>query len=156
VSPSAVTMWGFRRTAIIIAAVLIVIVLTLVAVRRVGPWAPEPWRNVKTGRTAGPGFVGQDVPYESSDGCGSTNYADSISFLRGWYVQRWNGPDNMVAGTYDAEATLPPGAVFTGWIREGKRLFLDPADKRHGSYRYLYVATPDGVERWPRATFGCQ
>jgi hypothetical protein len=149
-------MWGFKRTAIVIAAVLIVIVLTLVAFRRVGPWAPEPWRNLKTGRIAGPGWVGQDVPYESSDGCGSAAYTDSISFLRGWYVQRWNGPDNMVAGTYDAEATLPPGAVFTGWIREGKRLFLDPADKRLGSYRYLYVATPDGVERWPRATFGCQ
>ena len=155
-SPSAVTMWRFRWTAISIAAVLIVSVLTLVAVRRGGLWAPEPWRNVKTGRIAGPGFVGQDVPYESSDGCGSTNYADSISFLRGWYVQRWNGSGNMVAGTYDAEATLPPGAVFTGWIREGKRLFLDPADRRYGSYRYLYVATPDGVERWPRATFGCQ
>jgi hypothetical protein len=62
----------------------------------------------------------------------------------------------MVTGTYDADATLPPGAVFTGWIREEKRLFLDPADKRHGSYRYLYVVTHDGVERWPRATFGCQ
>jgi hypothetical protein len=107
-------------------------------------------------RIAGPGWVGQDVPYESSDGCGSAGYTDSISLLRGWYVQRWNGPDNLVAGTYDAEATLPPGAVFTGWIREGKRLFLDPADKRHGSDRYLYVVTPDGVERWPRATFGCQ
>ena len=155
-SSSAVTMSRFRRAAIIIAAVLIVIVLTLVAFRRVGPWAPEPWRNVKTGRIAGPDYVGQDVPYESSDGCGSAAYADSISFLRGSYVQRWNGPDNMVAGTYDADATLPPEAVFTGWIREGKRLFLDPADKRHGSYRYLYVAAPDGVERWPRATFGCE
>jgi hypothetical protein len=62
----------------------------------------------------------------------------------------------MVAGTYDADATLPSGAVFTGWIRDEKRLFLDPADKRHGSYRYLYVETPDGVERWPRATFGCE
>jgi hypothetical protein len=155
VSPSAVTMSRFTWTAIIITAVLIVIGLTLVAFR-VRPWAPEPWRNLKTGRIAGPGWVGQDVRYESSDGCGSTAYTDSISFLRGWYVQRWNGPDNMVAGTYDADATLPPGAVFTGWIREGKRLFLDPADKRHGSYRYLYVATSDGIERWPRATFGCQ
>ena len=107
-SSSAVTMSRFRRAAIIIAAVLIVIVLTLVAFRRVGPWAPEPWRNVKTGRIAGPDYVGQDVPYESSDGCGSAAYADSISFLRGSYVQRWNGPDNMVAGTYDADATPPP------------------------------------------------
>jgi hypothetical protein len=156
VSPSAVTMSRFRRTAIIITAVLIVIGLTFVASRRVGPWAPEPWRNLKTGRIAGPGWVGQDVPYESSDGCGSAAYTDSISFLRGWYVQRWNGPNNMVAGTHDADATLPPKAVFTGWIREEKRLFLNPADKRHGSYRYLYVAMLDGVERWPRATFGCE
>lgn len=87
-SPSAVTMSRFMRTAIIITAVLIVTGLTLVAFRRVGPWAPEPWRNLKTGRIAGPGWVGQDVPYESSDDCSSTAYTDSISFLRGWYVQR--------------------------------------------------------------------
>jgi hypothetical protein len=53
VSPSAVTMSRFMRTAIIITAVLIVIGLTLVAFRRVGPWAPEPWRNLMTGRIAG-------------------------------------------------------------------------------------------------------
>ncbi len=135
-------------------AVVGVFVLGRVAHR--GPFAPTPWTNVKTGQIAGPGYVGITVPYESSKGCASGGYTSSISWLRGSYLQNWTGSQESVTGTFEAETTLPPGAVFTGWERGNDRLWVNPADESSpGTYRYLYVVRPDRVERWPRATFGC-
>lgn len=48
--------------------------------------------------------------------------------------------------SYDATASLPKRAVDTGFSRDGRRLWLDPA----GDAAYLVsTGDPDDVERWP-------
>jgi len=122
-------------------------------VAHAGPFAPEPWRNVKSGAVAGPGYDGLWAPYESSDCIGF-----SISWRRAAYVPRPAKPEAEYSGTYVATATLPSTAVFTGWERGDKRLWINPTEEMApGTYRYLYVvsASDHHVERWPRAMFGC-
>ena len=115
-----------------------------------------PWTNSRTGTTGGPDYVDDSIPFENDTGCGSDESASSISWQRGWYLQAWTGPRNMVTGRYLASTELPQDAVFTGWERPGERLWFAPSDRtRPGEYRFLYVERPDTVERWPRATFGC-
>lgn len=58
----------------------------------------------------------------------------------------------LTAGRFAADATLPAGARDTGWLRDGRRLWLA------GDAAYL-VSTeePEDVERWPASTepIGC-
>jgi hypothetical protein len=115
-----------------------------------------PWTNVKTGQVAGPDWVGDGIPFDSDGGCGSWGSTSHISWRHGWYIQNWTGPKGMAVGTYRELASLPVGAVFTNWEREGERLWVVPEDEsRPGEYTYLYVQRPDRIERWPRADFGC-
>jgi hypothetical protein len=115
-----------------------------------------PWTNERTGETAGPDWVDHTVPFENTDGCGSENYASSISYQRGWYVQEWTGPRSYVVGEYLGATTLPKAAVFTGWSRPNERLWVNPADHiRSGQWKFLYVERADHIERWPGANFGC-
>ena len=73
---------------------------------------------------------------------GSTAAEDRHSYLR--------DPDGMtgrhtVARPFEPDAQLPPGAVDTGYSRQGRRIWVDPLDKD-----VLYVVDADGVEAWPR------
>lgn len=59
--------------------------------------------------------------------------------------------DPDVVPGFDADTELPPGAIDTGYRREGMALWMDPTDDEH-----IYVVTPNGVEAWPRsAGNGC-
>ena len=117
----------------------------------VGP----PWTNAKTRQSGGPDYVTMEIPFESTGGCGGDTFTRSISWLQGRYLQNptlRGGHD----GSYLGATSLPDQAVFTGWEREGERLWIVRSDKAGpGEYRYLYVEKPEAVERWPRATFGC-
>lgn len=118
----------------------------------VGP----PWTNAETGQSGGPDYVTMEIPFESAGGCGGDSFTLSISWLHGWYLQDPTGPRGSYAGSYLGDTSLPDQAKFTGWEREGERLWVVPTDKTGpGEYQYLYVQMPDAVERWPRATFGC-
>ena len=48
--------------------------------------------------------------------------------------------------TFDPDVVLPVDAVTLGYTRGFRELFTSPADDGD----YLYVVSPDGVERWPR------
>jgi hypothetical protein len=48
------------------------------------------------------------------------------------------------AEPYEAHATLPAGAIDTGYHRDGNKLWLSADGQR------AYVGTPDDVEVWPR------
>jgi hypothetical protein len=55
---------------------------------------------------------------------------------------------------FDADATLPTEARFTGW-RDGEReLWAEPQVGEAGPTS-VYIVTPSGVERWPRFDSGC-
>jgi len=57
-------------------------------------------------------------------------------------LRRW------LATTFDARTTLPEDATDTGFERDGRRLWLDPA----GTAAFLVaVDNPRDVERWPAA-----
>lgn len=58
--------------------------------------------------------------------------------------------------TYDADASLPPDAQYTGWHSGERQLWVSDSDRDElGPYLNVYVMTPDGVHRWPRFDAGC-
>jgi hypothetical protein len=149
------------RRLVAVPVVLIVLVGALWFVGRtrgIGPFSPEHWVNVKTGAVAGIRYTNRHQPFELSDGCGGGTYTSSISWLRGWYLQGYTGP-NGVTAPYEADAALPSDAVFSGWQRSDRQLWIAPSELTEpGTYRSLYVVhtgPPKTVERWPRAEFGC-
>jgi hypothetical protein len=52
--------------------------------------------------------------------------------------------DAATASAFDAQATLPEGAVDTGIRQQGTQLWVDPTDRSA-----IYLATGTSVERWP-------
>jgi hypothetical protein len=151
-----------RRTIIFLAATPLAVVAILWILGRadyVGPFASERWTNVKTGIVADPRNYSTSEPFESDGGCASDTYDSSISWRRGWYLRAYTGPSDSMLGTYEVGVPLPPGAVFTGWQRGDRQLWVDPGDRGpDGTHRYLYFVrsgTPARAERWPQARFGC-
>jgi hypothetical protein len=69
---------------------------------------------------------------------------NSRSFVRS-FVRDVNG--ELAAYTvvpFEAHATPPAGATFTGWYDGQRQLWNDP-----DVLASIYVVSPDGVERWP-------
>jgi len=66
-----------------------------------------------------------------------------------WYVRDTAGEfRDLLRGDFERAATLPEGAVDTGWRRGGRRLWLGPGDEA----AYLVgIEDPDDIERWPAA-----
>ena len=56
-----------------------------------------------------------------------------------------------LAVPFDGDAELPDSARDTGYRLDDWQLWVDDTDKSR-----VYVRTPDGVELWPRFTFGCR
>jgi hypothetical protein len=52
------------------------------------------------------------------------------------------------------DATLPAGTRATGYKLGSIELYMSPIDQDEA----IYLVTPAGIERWPRADpfFGCQ
>jgi len=79
----------------------------------------------------------------------SQNAGHSRSYVR--------DPKGVVGGTYQQrllkDAQLPAGARPTGYKLGSIELYLNPADQDEA----VYLVTPPGAERWPRADpmFGC-
>ena len=79
----------------------------------------------------------------------SQNAAHSRSYIR--------DPKGVMGGTYKQrlvkDAQLPVGARPTGYKLGAIELYLNPADQDEA----IYLVTPSGAERWPRADpfFGC-
>lgn len=112
----------------------------------------ERWTNVTTDEVAGLDVSG---PYESRSNCTSLEATDSI-FWNGWlYVQGWTGDARRVTGPFQADATLPGDASFTGWQRGDRQLWAGPDDPAFGAASYIYLVQPGRVEGWPRAGFTC-
>ncbi len=101
---------------------------------------------------------GRPVPTTTIESWLGPEHCDwqSMTFLslgRSTYV-RDPQPDlaDFFAEPYRPHATLPPGAVDTGFERDGEHLWLAPDDGR------AFVGTTDEVEVWPRTTrpLGCE
>jgi hypothetical protein len=56
--------------------------------------------------------------------------------------------------SFDADATLPTDATFTGWRDGDRELWAEPREG-DGRPTSVYVVSPDGVERWPRFDSAC-
>jgi hypothetical protein len=55
---------------------------------------------------------------------------------------------------FDADATLPTDARFTGWRDGDRELWAEPQRGEAGPTS-VYIVSPAGVERWPRFDSGC-
>jgi hypothetical protein len=62
---------------------------------------------------------------------------------------------NEAVISYDPDTRLPANARWTGWYRDGERLYVSPSDRVRGEYRNVYVVWPDHVERLPLFLPGC-
>jgi hypothetical protein len=75
----------------------------------------------------------------------------TLLYLNGiGYVRDVNG--ELVQWThlsYEAGATLPPGAKFTGWHDGQREVWTDPRADDAGPLS-VYIVSPGGIERWPR------
>ena len=49
---------------------------------------------------------------------------------------------------FDAHATLPPDAIFTGWRKGSQELWAVANVERRGAPVSIYIVSPDDVERW--------
>jgi hypothetical protein len=68
-------------------------------------------------------------------------------------------------GTYvrdDADATLPDGAINTGWHAGGRQLWIEPSIPADATFERdtippdaVYVVSAEGVERWLRKVAFC-
>lgn len=59
------------------------------------------------------------------------------------------------AQPFEAHATLPPDAVFTGWRDGNRELWTDaPTTSISDGASSIYIVSPSGVERWGQAG-GC-
>jgi hypothetical protein len=148
-----------RKLLSVLAVVLVTALAALWFIGRsrgIGPFSPDHWKNVKTGQVASIRYEDSSVPYEHSHGCAEGSYSSSISWQKGWYLQGYSG---STVAAYQNDVPLPHSAVFGGWQRRDRQLWVDPADRvRGGVYRFLYIVhmnAPDRAERWPLAIFGC-
>lgn len=83
-------------------------------------------------------------------GTSAQNAGHSRSYIR--------DPKGVIGGTYQQrlvkDAQLPATAKPSGYKLGSIELYLSPSDQDEA----IYLVTPSGSERWPRAdpTFGCQ
>jgi hypothetical protein len=110
----------------------------------IGVWQDESGRRVPVTRVRS---------FQGAEHCSWT----AITFLligpdlgrADWYVRDAGNqlPDHL-QGEFDPAATLPTDAAFTGWSRDGRRLWLG-RDKEAAFL--VEVDDPGSVERWPAA-----
>ncbi len=125
-----------------------------------GPLARKGWTN-QAGWSATVGRVyGPSVPQEETLSC----IQGRPSFLYYLYGDYWRDPPSSIMkmaprGTlpYDPSATMPSGAVFTGWHLGDQSLWVDPKEMMGGGKAHLnvYLRFPDRVERLPDIPMGC-
>lgn len=56
--------------------------------------------------------------------------------------------EHWLTDRYDATATMPKDAAYTGWTNGNIELWISPTEFD----RAIYVVRGDAIERWPRAT----
>jgi hypothetical protein len=164
------------RTAIAAAALMVTVVIA--ACTSTQPQGPNPFSIgvAFDNPPAYPGYQwtrnGQAVPtaeLEASAGPNHCDWQSATIFTIGWplgtsaqnaghsrsYIR---DPKGVMGRTYKERlvkgASLPATARPTGYKLGSIELYLSPADQDEA----LYLVTPSGTERWPRADpmFGCQ
>jgi hypothetical protein len=110
----------------------------------IGVWEDESGRRVPVTRI------------QSFQGAEHCSWSEITFLLVGreetadWYVRDTSGGDfsGLLRTTFANEATLPEGAIDTGFGRDGRRLWIGPDEEA------AYLVSPDDpqdVERWPAA-----
>jgi hypothetical protein len=143
-----------RRSANIkLAAVGLLLVLATIAVL-------AAVKSKRDGQANGPHLFASKIT--EGGGAGHCGWQD-ITFLFaardrlvGTYVRDLTGEFMEITPVaFEANATLPTSAVFTGWRDGDRELWVAPAVRPDRAPDSVYIVSPDGIERWPLFPSGC-
>ena len=140
--------WPLVGLALVFGLIAAFFVLHAVLPSHWEPSGPGPrlWQGVSEEVSEADHCGWQGVPFlfvRDGDGKISLMYARDVDGVVG------------TAQPFEAHATLPPEAVFTGWRDGNRQLWTDaPTTSVADGASSIYIVSPSGVERWGQAG-GC-